>query len=434
MRMIAEVMLWGKRIGVVHQEDVNSVPRFNYDRDFLRSGIQLSPIVMPLNDRIYSFPTLNEDTFHGLPGLLADSLPDKFGTALLEKYLEGQGRTLKHLTAVERLCYTGTRGMGALEYQPARGGPIESQSIDIDALVQVASDILSQRENIRLTADERMMAQILNVGTSAGGARAKAVIAWNEKTGDIRSGQISAGDGYDYWLTKFDGVENNKDKGDKADGAEFTRIEYAYSLMAKAAGIEMSECRLHEESGRYHFMTKRFDRVGPTGEKLHMQSLGAIAHYDFNMPGANSYEQAAMVIQKLGMGHKDIAQLYRRLVFNVLAMNRDDHVKNISFLMDKKGVWSLAPAYDLTYAYEPGHKWMGLHQMSVNGKRDNITREDLIASAKHMNISKPKAIDIIDHVAAAIKEWPKFAMQAKLGDEIINAMNGQLGVSLMASK
>lgn len=426
MRMIAEVMLWGKRIGVVHQEDVNSLPRFNYDKDFLRSGIQLSPIVMPLNDRIYSFPTLNEDTFHGLPGLLADSLPDKFGTKLLERYLEGQGRTLKHLTAVERLCYTGTRGMGALEYQPARGGPAESQSIDIDALVQVASEILSQRENIRLTADERMMAQLLNVGTSAGGARAKAVIAWNEKTGDIRSGQISAGDGYDYWLIKFDGVENNKDKGDKADGAEFTRIEYAYSLMAKAAGIEMSECRLHEESDRYHFMTKRFDRVGPAGEKLHMQSLGAIAHYDFNMPGTNSYEQAAMVIQKLGMGYKDIAQLYRRLVFNVLAMNRDDHVKNISFLMDKKGVWNLAPAYDLTFAYEPGHKWMGLHQMSVNGKRDSITRDDLIASAKHMNLSTTKAKDIIEQVVYAIREWPKFATEAELCESSIKPIQDVL--------
>lgn len=428
-------MLWGRRIGVVAQEDVTGIPKFNYDSNFLKSGIEVSPIVMPLNERIYSFPTLNPDTFHGLPGLLADSLPDKFGTALLEAYLAEQGRDLKSLTAVERLCYTGTRGMGALEYRPATGYQnSEGKSIDIDALVKVASDVLSNRESIRLKSDERMMAQIIEVGTSAGGARAKAVIAWNEETGDIRSGQIDAGSGYEYWLIKFDGVENNKDKEEKADGAEFTRIEYAYSLMAKAAGIEMSECRLHEENGRYHFMTKRFDRVGTAGEKLHMQSLGALAHYDFNDPGAHSYEQAAIIIQQLGMGQKEISELYRRMVFNVLALNRDDHVKNLSFLMDKKGIWHLAPAYDITYAYDPNSFWMARHQMSINGRRENLSKEDLVASAAHMNISRRNALQVIEEVTEAVEQWTRFAEKSHLAPEVIAAYDEQLRNNLTGTK
>lgn len=426
--MNAEVYLWGTRIGVVEQNDPTDFARFNYDDRFVRSAIEVSPLVMPLSGQVYSFPTLKEETFHLLPGLLADSLPDKFGTKLLEQYLANQGRSLDTLSAVERLCYTGSRGTGALEYVPAKElVETKETNIDVDALVQLASEILSDRESVHVKDHSHMMEQIISVGTSAGGARAKAVVAWNRSTGDIRSGQVHAGDGYEYWIIKFDGVENNKDRGDTADGPAFTRIEYAYYRMAQAAGIEMSECRLHEESGKYHFMTKRFDRKPITGEKVHMQSLGAMAHYDFNESGAHSYEQAASILYRLNMGQTEVEQLFRRMVFNELARNLDDHVKNISFLMDKQGVWSLSPAYDVTYAYNPSNRWLARHQMTINGKQEHITLDDLVESGQRMNISKNRIISILEDVDKAIKEWPTFAKEAKLSKRVVEEVHRNLG-------
>lgn len=423
----AEVFLWGTRIGVVLQEDSNAITKFNYDENFLKSHIEVAPIVMPLSKQVYSFPALNMETFKGLPGMLCDSLPDKFGTKLVERYLAEQGRNLKELTSVERLCYVGKRGMGALEYVPAKEYfHTPDQSLNLDALVQLASDILSERETIHVKGDNHAMEQIIKVGTSAGGARAKAVIAWNEKTGDIRSGQVDAGKGYGYWLIKFDGVKNNKDKGDKEDSTEYTRIEYAYHRMAVDAGIDMSECRLHEENGNYHFMTKRFDRDSETGAKIHMQSLGAMAHYDFNEPGVYSYEQAANVIYQLGMGQKEIEQLYRRMVFNIMTRNQDDHVKNISFLMDKQGKWSLAPAYDITYSYDKTNRWLAKHQMSVNGKIDNFTMDDLRESAKRMNISKRKMEKIVEDVVMATSHWECYAQDAQIREQTFEEIRNNM--------
>lgn len=413
----AEVYLWGTRIGVAAQEDNSTIPKFNYDKKFLDSGIEVSPIVMPLSTMVYSFPALSKDTFHGLPGLLADSLPDKFGTKLIERYLSEQGRDIHSLTAVERLLYTGKRGMGALEYVPAKDyGKGKDGTIDINALVELASDILAERENIHVREDERAMEQIINVGTSAGGARAKAIVAWNPETKDIRSGQIDAGAGYEYWLIKFDGVKNNKDKGDKADGPAYTRIEYAYYLMAEKAGIIMNDCQLYQESGRYHFMTKRFDR-NQDGTKVHMQSLGAIAHFDYNMPGAYSYEQAVSVMNRLNLGQKAVEQMFRRMTFNILARNQDDHVKNISFLMNKSGTWSLAPAYDITYANDAKNRWLARHQMSMNGKTEEFELEDFYASGKHMNLTKRKIEKILAEVKSAIEEWETCAEQAFLDEK-----------------
>ena len=268
------------------------------------------------------------------------------------------------------------------------------------------------------------MREIIRVGTSAGGARAKAVVAWNEETGDIRSGQIDAGSGYGYWLIKFDGVEMNGDK-EGADAPQYTRIEYAYSLMARAAGLQMEECRIYKEHGRHHFMTRRFDRDPDTGRKLHMQSLGAIAHFDFNIPGVYSYEQAAEVMRRMGISRAGIAQLYSRMVFNVAARNQDDHVKNISFLMDRRGKWSLSPAYDVTYAYNPDGMWTGSHQMTVNGKREGITRGDLLAAAGHMGIPNAAAVKAIDRVAGAVSGWSEFAAEAELGEEAMEAVKKQ---------
>ena len=422
----AEVYLWGTLIGVVEQADVSDTPRFNYAPDFLRSGREVAPFTMPLSDRIYSFPELNVVTFFGLPGLLADSLPDKFGTRLIERYLAEQGRTLSSLTAVERLCYVGSRGMGALEYVPAYQYAADyKESLQIDALVRLASDVLSERMEMRLTDNVQIMEQILRVGTSAGGARAKAIVAWNEKMGDIRSGQIETGDGYGHWIIKFDGVENNKDKGDRADDPAYTRIEYAYHLMTVAAGITMSPCRLLQRDGRYHFMTRRFDRDPQNGEKIHMLTLGGMAHYDFNDVGAYSYEQVAQILQRLHCGQNEIAELYRRMVFNAMTCNYDDHVKNISFLMNRRGEWHLSPAYDITYAYDPTNRWLAKHQMSINCKLDGIAKEDLMQCGKSMNLRRTHCEYILDDVQKAVSDWRKWAEKAFVPEDAAEFIRGQ---------
>lgn len=422
---IAEVYLWGTRIGAVAQNGIDDIPKFNYDRNFIQSGIELSPVVMPLSERIYSFPALPRQTFYGLPGLLADSLPDKFGTKLIERYLAERGRDIHSLTAVERLLYTGKRGMGALEFVPQKNyGTTDDVSVDISALVELSSMILTDRENIHINAKDNIMEQIINVGTSAGGARAKAVIAWNQQTGDIRSGQIDAGEGYGYWLIKFDGVKNNKDKGDKEDSQAYTRIEYAYYLMAKEAGIHMSECQLYHENGRYHFITKRFDR-DESGKKIHMQTLGALAHYDYNMPGAYSYEQTVYLMRRLGIGQKETEQFFRRMVFNMMVRNQDDHVKNISFLMNRSGQWSLAPAYDITYANDAANYWLARHQMSMNGKTENFNADDFYESGRTMNLSKAKIKKIVDEVREATLSWETCAQEAFLGEREMETIKAQ---------
>jgi serine/threonine-protein kinase HipA len=420
--VIAQVLLWGRTIGAVSMDEGRDVAAFQYDPAFARSGIEISPLVMPLSDQVYEFHALPRNTFHGLPGLLADSLPDRFGNALIDAWLATQGRTAQSFGAVERLCYTGTRGMGALEFKPVIGPdprPRTASKIEIDALVQLASDVLSHRNalqaNFAGAAGAAALSDILRVGTSAGGARAKAVIAWNRDTNEVRSGQVAAGEGFEYWLLKFDGVSGNKDK-ELEDPKGYGAIEYAYSLMAKKAGITMSECRLLEENGRRHFMTRRFDRLA-NGEKLHMQSLCALAHFDFNHAGAHSYEQALMTIRQLGLPMAAVEQQFRRMAFNIIARNQDDHVKNIAFLMDKQGQWSLAPAFDITYSYNPTGSWTATHQMTMNGKRDEFTLKDFEACAKAAMMKRGRVAKIIDEVRGAVMEWPAFAALANVSEE-----------------
>lgn len=413
--MIAECMLWGRRIGAVSLEAKETVARFQYDPDFASSGIQLSPLVMPLSNRVFQFPELPRPAFHGLPGLLADSLPDKFGNAILDAWLAAQGRSPASFTAVDRLCYIGKRGMGALEFEPQQGpklGP--STKLEIDALVSLASDILSQRESAQASfdtdEDDSALADILRVGTSAGGARAKAVIAWNPDTDEVRSGQVETRQGFTYWLLKLDGVSGNKDK-ELEDPKGYGAIEFAYSLMAKRAGIQMSECRLLEEGGRRHFMTRRFDRL-EGGEKLHMQSLAALRHFDFNSAGAYSYEQALHTIRKLGLPMSAVEEQFRRMLFNVVARNQDDHVKNIAFLMDKQGNWTLSPGFDITFSYNPAGLWTSNHQMTINGKRDGFTLRDFQACAKSVSMKRTRASQILEEVVTAVKDWPTCAAEA----------------------
>jgi serine/threonine-protein kinase HipA len=368
---------------------------------------------------VVEFPALPRNTFHGLPGLLADSLPDKFGNALIDAWLATQGRTPESFNAVERLCYTGTRGMGALEFAPVMGPKSRKASkIEVDALVRLAGEVLTHRGDLQghfnVAGKEKALRDILSVGTSAGGARAKAVIAWNRATNEVRSGQIAAGDGFDYWLLKFDGVAGNKDK-ELEDPKGYGAIEYAYHLMARAAGITMSECRLLEENERRHFMTRRFDRLAG-GAKLHMQSLCALAHFDFNQAGAYSYEQALLTIRQLKLPMAAVEEQFRRMVFNIVSRNQDDHVKNIAFLMNQSGEWSLAPAFDVTYSYNPTGSWTSTHQMTLNGRRDGFTMEDFEACAKSALMKRGRAVVIIAEVQAAVRRWPEFAAEARLDE------------------
>jgi serine/threonine-protein kinase HipA len=412
---VAEVRLWGRTIGAVSLEEGARIAAFQYAPAFLASGIELSPITMPLSRRVYQFPSLPQVSFHGLPGLLADSLPDKFGSTLIDAWLATQGRRPEGFNAIERLCYIAVRGMGALEFAPAKGPPLRRSAIvQVDELVQLASQVLTHRASLPVSfAPGRRhdgLQEILRVGTSAGGARAKAIVAWNRDTNEVRSGQVKAPPGFDYWLLKFDGVSANQDK-EFEDPEGYTVIEYAYALMAADAGIEMSECRLLEESGRRHFMTRRFDRLSDGG-KLHMQSLAALAQFDFNSAGAHSYEQAFDVIKRLGLSMRAREQQFRRMIFNVVARNQDDHVKNIAFLMDKAGAWSLSPAFDVTYAYNPAGLWTNRHQMTVNGKTDDFTREDFGAVAQVAGLKHGRPEAILTEVMDTVKEWPRYAKTA----------------------
>lgn len=415
MATVAEVRLWGSLIGAVSIEDDARVATFQYNPDFVPSAIQLSPVVMPLSQRLYQFPALPFGSFHGLPGLLADSLPDRFGSALIDAWLATQGRRPDSLNAVERLCYIGTRGMGALEFRPAIGPALQaSAKISLDALVELASDVLTHRNSLQTSFSPKhrhiSLTEILRVGTSAGGARAKAIIAWNPITQEVRSGQVKAPAGFGYWLLKFDGVSANKDK-ELEDPKGFTALEYAYALMARAAGITMSECRLLEEGQRRHFMTRRFDRLDD-GSKLHMQSLAGLAHFDFNAAGAYSYEQAFDVMKRLELPMNSLEEQFRRMLFNIVARNQDDHVKNIAFLMDKTGAWTLSPAFDVTYAYNPQGQWTARHQMTINGKADNFEQEDFRACAETAGLKRGRDHEILAEVIQAVKEWPQFAQAA----------------------
>src|SRR5204863_3109589 len=422
MATVAEARLWGRTIGAVSLEDGARAAAFQYEPAFVSSRIELSPLVMPLSAGVYQFPSLPEVSFRGLPGMLADSLPDRFGHALIEAWLATEGRRPESFNAVERLCYIGVRGMGALEYAPAIGPPLRaSTKLSLDALVALASEVLTHRNSLAVSfAPGRRregLTEILRVGTSAAGARAKAIIAWNPQTNQVRSGQVKAPPGFSYWLLKFDGVSGNKDK-ELEDPQGYTVIEYAYSLMARDAGIEMTECRLLEAGSRRHFMTRRFDRESDGG-KLHMQSLAALAHFDFNSAGVYGYEQAFDVMKKLALPMRSIEQQFRRMLFNVVARNQDDHVKNIAFLMDKSGAWSRSPAFDVTYAYNPAglwtarhQMWTARHQMTINGKTDGFELADFRSCAQVAGLKRGREEEILAEVVAAVEEWPRHAHRA----------------------
>ncbi len=415
--LTAKIKIWNQLVGAVLWDEYSQIGAFEFDKAFAKNGWDVSPLMMPLEkvesgQTIFEFMEINngsQNTFYGLPGLLSDALPDKYGTRLINAWLASQGRTPDSMNPVERLCYMGKRGMGALEFEPATHATKETAvGIDVKSLVEVAQQILGERKEFstKLKANEKKgLEDIIRVGSSAGGARAKAIIAYNEKTKEVLSGQVEAPKGFSHWLMKFDGVS---DKG-LSDPEGYGRIELAYYKMALGCKIDMMESILFEENGRAHFMTKRFDRIKGK-DKLHVQTLCAMAHFDFAQVGAYSYEQVFQIIRTLRLSATASEQIYRRMVFNVIARNLDDHTKNISFIMDKTGKWKLAPAYDLTWAYNPKSQWVSQHNLSMNGKTKDITKNDLLKVGKEMNVKSAKTI--IEDIKAVVKKWRVYADEA----------------------
>ncbi len=423
---IARVNLYGQPVGTFRWNNNRQLAHFEYAESFIGKGLEPSPILMPVRQgRIYSFSDIGRETFKGLPGMLADSLPDTYGRALFDRWLALTGRSSGN--AVETLCFLGKRCMGALEFEPAMDAPYSPDvRIELDSLVEVTSEALSEKEEFGANLEEdkkAAIAEIVRLGTSAGGQRAKAIIAYNPLTGEVRSGQIEAPEGFDYYLIKLDGV--TAEAGFR-ETQNFGRLEYSFYRLVKECGIKMSDCSLIEENERAHFLTKRFDRQD--GKKIHMQTLCGIAHYDYRNPRSYSYEQAFNVMRALRLPYSQAQEMYRRMVFNVVIRNQDDHTKNISFLMDRQGKWTLSPAYDMGFAYNPKGGWTAQHQMSINGKFDDITRQDLLEFAKRNNIKE--ATEIIDRIAEVSSRWPLLARECEVPQPMIEAIMPNLKLSI----
>lgn len=420
----AFVKLWGKRIGAVAWDEKKELGFFEYDKNFISGRLEVAPVRMPLSSRVYSFAELRGTaTFKGLPGLLADSLPDKYGNELINIWLARNGRPENSLNPVELLCFIGSRGMGALEFEPTTlSSTGSSRSIELSSLIDTTMKLLENRENFEAHTDHDMqdvLLDVLKMGTSAGGARPKAIIAYNEATGMIRSGQTLHDNGFEHWLIKFDGVKDTQFGVTYGYG----RVEMAYYQMATDAGIEMMESRLIEEEGRAHFMTKRFDRKDGN-QKLHVQTFCALQHYDFNQISSYSYEQLFQTMRLLKLSYAEAEQMYRRMVFNVLARNCDDHTKNFAFLMESDGKWKLAPAYDVCHAYRPESDWVSQHNLSINGKRKEFVKKDLLTIAKQNSIRNPEGI--LTEVQDKVDKWPEYASTYKVEDKLAKAIDSTL--------
>ncbi len=423
---VAEVKLWGQTVGAITWNSGQNMGLFEYDSKFLQNQWDLSPIKMPLakGGQVFSFPELTgTKTFNGLPGLLADSLPDDYGNALINKWLAEQGRAIGSMTPVEKLLFIGTRGMGALEFEPAtlKSGK-NTYKVELDSLVELAKKMLNKREEFKTNIkkdDINAMKDILRIGTSAGGARPKAIIAYNKKTGELRSGQTKAPQGFEHYLIKLDGV----DKAQFGESKGYGRVEMAYYEMAKACEIDMMPCELKEENDRAHFMTKRFDREGGS-IKHHIQSWCGIEHFDFKSKGYFSYEQLFQTMRILRLDYPQAEQMFRRMVFNVIARNCDDHTKNFAFRLKQGERWELAPAYDICHAYNPDSDWVDEHNISINGKRKNLQKADLLDVAKLVNIKKAK--NIINQINEIVKNWNGFAEEQKVRPDLRDAINNTL--------
>lgn len=429
----AIVKIWGVEVGAIAWDESQQLGSFEYDPAFINRGWALAPLKIPLtsSNRIFSFPNLRKpkdseyDTFKGLPGLLADALPDKYGNRLINVWLAQNGRAKDSMNPVEQLCFIGTRGMGALEFEPSTFTQDKNSfQVEMGSLVGIARKMLSSREEFQTVLakdEEKAMSEILKIGTSAGGARPKALIAYNEKTGGVRSGQTKVPKDYEHWLLKLDGVSDAQ----FGESTGYGRIEHAYYKMAIVCGIEMMPSRLYEENGRAHFMTQRFDRDS-ANTKHHLQTWCAMNHFDFNEVTSFSYEQLFQTMRELRLPYPAAEELFRRMVFNVIAKNCDDHTKNFAFRLKKDQKWELSPAYDVCHAYRPESIWVSQHALSVNGKRKHIGKHDLESVAKAMNIKKASLI--IDQVNSTVKKWNEFAEESKVSAKKREEISGTLNV------
>lgn len=417
---VIHVYLWDEHLGAVSMDPAYGYYAFAYTEHAQAAGMEPSPLVMPLDDDPYLFTDLPELTYKRLPAMLSDALPDDFGNALIDKYMAEKGILKDRITPLDRLAYMGTRGMGALTFKPARGpGAHKPTAIDLSSLVSAAREAVhGNLENEDST--KAALRNIIEVGTSAGGARAKAVIAWNADTNEIVAGQMHAPEGFEHWLLKFDGMGTDRELGASQD---YGRIEYAYHLMARAAGINMTDCRLLEEHGRAHFMTRRFDRFGSNG-RHHMQTLCAMHHIDYKKKGTNAYAQLFLAMEAMRLPYEDFEEAFRRMAFNVMARNCDDHSKNFSFLLQQGAPWRLAPAYDVTFAHNPRGEWTNQHLMSVNGKFKDFNRDDLLVEADRFKVGT--ASKVLDRIASAIARWSEFASAAKVSSTEAISIQTQL--------
>ena len=425
--LIVDVSIWGMKVGALVWDAAAGMAVFEYDSKFRRSGLELAPLTMPMamGNRPFSFPTNRTECFKGLPGLIADSLPDKFGNQIITEWFTRQGLPVGEITPLERLCYIGQRGMGALEFNPNKASAQlnESTEIYVEELTKLAEDIFTKRETFqeRMYQEDKTILDILRVGTSAGGAKPKAIIAYNEQTGEVRSGQVRAPKGFGYWLLKFDGVTYSEHGSIMENPKGIGNVEFAYYQMAKACGIEMTECRLLDEGDNHHFMTRRFDRTND-GEKIQMLTAAGLAHLDRDQ--RHSYEEIFGIVRRMNLPMEASVQLFRQMVFNVVARNNDDHTKNFSFLMDNNGRWRLAPAYDLCYSYNPDSRWVSRHQLSLNGKQDDFTRNDLLVVGEKMGIRQ--CGEIIDEIVDVVAQWKRFATDCGVRDSHISEIDKNL--------
>ncbi|MDA3948628.1 MAG: type II toxin-antitoxin system HipA family toxin [Spirochaeta sp.] len=413
MNTVVEVTLWGTAIGHLgYAPGQTEVATFEYDPVFARSGVQIAPITMPNGVALHAFDDTATRTFKGLPGIFADSLPDKYGNQLIDLYMAEKSIPPESITALDRLLYVGTRGMGALEYHPAFDLVDETDAgtaLDIHLLAELADHITSRSSATHaelLNAKNRRAAlRLIRVGSSAGGARSKALVA-RAADGTLFDGSIDHGPDFTYWILKFD-TESNDD-GDASDPKGMPKVEYIYSLIAEECGIQMPRTDYVVDGDDLHFLTERFDRLheGEKITKMHYGSWAGLAHADRDPVGSNSYEQLVLLARQLGLGQNEITQLYRRAVFNVVGRNQDDHTKNFGFLMDKTGRWTLAPAFDLTYQYDPAGKWTRAHQTRLNRKRENFERSDLVAFGRYCNLSDRKSDEIVSQTIDAFSRFP----------------------------
>jgi len=424
MQNLAEVHCWGHLVGALAYDPNTKISTFEYAPEWINKGIELAPLHLPLSKQKFQFPHLNPETYKGLPAVFADTLPDDFGNAVINAWLARNGRDVHSFSALERLLYTGKRGMGALEFAPAiSAAETKNEQLELNSLVEMAQQIIDQRSKLITDVmpeetNNAAMSALFQVGTSAGGARAKALIAINKDRTQLRSGQTDAPVGFEHYLLKFDGVEEHKINSEVfGDPKGFGRMEYAYYLMAIDAGVTMSHSELLMDGERAHFMTQRFDRIG--NKKCHMISLCALDHADYKKPGSYSYEQLLAVARQLRLSRQDAIEIYRRMVFNVIARNHDDHTKNTAFLLtDMNTPWKLAPAFDIAYSYKKDSPWVNAHQMSLNGKREGFAREDLIAVAGLIGNFKKQAEQIIDQVSAVVSDWQRYADKAGVFEDL----------------